>query len=1223
MSLNNPLFVPLALNAFAVNQRTFQNQGAQIQRWQFAYPFLNTYNSPMPKPFTGQNTFASTGVAVHWELPRIMRQGTQGETSGMQFPLVPNRWLVVRYSGPVTNRTAVAWVVQSDALGNSTPITGGAPYIQPGGGPFQTTRVGQVVQLGDWTEPNPPQLFLSAVAPGNSMFASFQPFCQSVFSMFDPLTGVASVDSLSYMVAGWYSDPSVDILAQWQEDGVSFTSFLDEAGWRLVVPGSDEATVGIYSGLCWGIDWNLNGPAQNNTPQPGAVQLAAGNTAVDALTALIAQQAQSQPEIDPQILEALQYGLLPAYDQPDAQFELQQQIEHAWFGSRTGGYRWDIVNTPVDASQGDPPPPLAPEELQNEAVWLAALNAQQQAFDQAVLDLVDLQWDLYRVWWLYGFAQTNGLSNPYPQGTTQAQFQAALNPANTTSLVSQVYAQQQLVEALAATVPTGDTQQVLQTAISAYASAKNLPSSRELKQTALRPFQQAYDPTLLLHGLKTNDLLVPNQPAVCRFASQLVTGFDYSGGTILLSQVSSAVPTPANMGSVPAQIENLLQEFFLVDPTNATMIAQAALDTSDPQVVAEVATGMQNTAGYVGVAPDIDLAVWQQPWAPLVLLWDVVFYPIPHDNGGSPLWSFDGNEYTWNGSGFDSTAPSWEYQGSIFLTPQASFNFRAQVEKFIQENPDIPGVKALYDFIEQTDDWDFLSQSLVGLTQMMALRDPAPNLSPSFDTQTYFTGQTLASLVGSSANYVPQPGAPQPQPFQPWPPSGFQNWRAGQFLIRRLFVVDRFGQTCEVVTSETQTGFTPILAPSLVPQVPVLQQEAGRFIQLPPRLLQPGRLNFDYVSCTDSNKILGSDADVNPVCGWLLHNYLDEVIVTYDNAGIALGAAWVVEDVTSTQVVHWQAAPDSPYATIADLLGRPDLVQLGTMLQQLQTLGPDAFNSLTQTIDQSVWNVGGGETTGDLGLTLLAGRPVALLRVRLMLEMEGAPTSDPSWRYTFAPQANPAADWQFAIRLGEAGQQQDGLIGYYSDTGYSTFYAVNPPDNNPAPNYVVPVGTGSSLTLPFDGTSVSYLTLLADPRAVVHATTGVLPVVTIAVPQQFVDAAFANMQVSFTIGPLLSELVTSESEQSGKSGGEDDTPTLVLPIPALKTGSWSWRQYDGTRWTHFDVAQSVPTANLSNVNPVVREGVLQLSAAFGNPHPDPTAIAPAWTTAPKSIPPLP
>ena len=1199
MSLNNPLFVPVTLHAFAVNQRTLQNMGANIQRWQYAYPFLNSYNSPMPKPFTGRNTFPGTGMAVHWELPLILRQGWQGDDGGMAFPLVPNRWLVVRYSGPGAARTAVAWVVQSDALGNSAAVTGGSPFIQPGAATLQPTWVGQVVGLSNWAEPDPPELFLTAVAPGNTMFASFQPYNQSVFSMFDPLTGVAAQDTLSYMVAGWYSAPGEDILDAWEKDGTSFQAFLVKAGWRLAAPGEDQATVGIYHGLAWGVAWDRDGPAQNNTPPAGGVQVAVGNTAVDALTALIGAQAKDAPDVDPELLEALQYGLLPAYDQPDAQFELNQQIEQSWFGSRSGGYRWEIVNATVEVEQGDPPPPPPPEELAAEAVWLAALNVQQQAYDEAVLALADLQWDLYQTWWKYGFAQTNGLTSPYPQGTSQAQFQQALDPSDSASLISRVNAQQQAVATLQGTIPFGATQYALQQATLAYAAAKNLPASRELKQTALRPFQQAYDPTLLMSGLGAEDLLAPAEPLVCRFLDQLVTGFAWSGGTILLSQVAAAVPTPANMGAVPAQLTNLLGEFFLLDPTNATMIAEAALGTSEPQTIAAVAAGQADTAGDVGVAPDIDLQQWTQPWSPLVLLWEVVWYPIPHDAGGEPLWTFDGNDFTWDGAGFDPAAPTWAYQGMIFLTPQASFNFRAQIEKFIAENPDLPGVERLYEFVEETDEWDFLSQSLVGLTQHMELRDPAPNLSPSFNPQTYFSGRSFAELVGASANYVPQPGIPKQPPFQPWPPSGFQNWRAGQFLIRRLFVIDRFGQSCEVVTSETQAGFTPVLAPSVTPQHPVLQQEAGRFVQLPPRLLQPGRLDFDYVSAADDDEVLGTDPDVNPICGWLLHNYLDESIVAYAADGTALGALWIVTDDQNEQVVHWQASPDSTYATVAALLDTPALVHLGEMLGAIQTLGPPAFRALLVTVDTAVWNIGGGETTGDLGLTLLAGRPVALLRARLMLGLAGAAITDPSWRFTFQPQANPATGWPFAIRLGEAGQAQDGLIGYFAGGNYDALFAPNPPEINPDPDYVLPVGTGAALTLPFDGTTAAYLTLLADPRAVIHATTGVLPPVTIAVPQHFVDAAFGNMRIIFTIGPLVSDMVTPED------AGADDPPALVMPRPSLKTGTWSWRQYDGADWAGFGVMQSVGTAQLSNVNPVIREGALQLSEALGTATPLP------------------
>lgn len=1196
MATNNPLFVPMVVNAFAVNQNVLADKGANICRLQFAYPFLNTYSSPAPKPFSGGN-YPSTGVALFWDLPKILREGTESGGS-LDFPLVPNRWLVVRYNGPVTARTATAWVVQSDFLGNSDPITGGSPYLQPNATTIQPTFVGQVVSLSNWNEPNPPSLFLTAVAPANTTFASYQPYCQNVFSLFDPLDGVSSEDTLSYLVAGWYSNQSDDIVGSWQASG-SFTRFLARAGWDLPEGSPDDtATWAMYHGMVWGLEWNLTGPAPSNVPNPADIRVAVGNTTVDAFGALIAQQSGND-WIDAGLLQAFQHGMLSRLDNPDPQFELQQAIHQSWFSAHSGGYGWDIVDAQPDPSQTDPPTPISPEERANEEQWLAELNQQQAAYDSAAVALADQQWNLYQVWWKYGNAQGQGFTNPYPDGTSQQQFTDALDPTNPSSLVSLVNAAQQNLQQMATTIPTGSTQEELQAAIQAYAAQKQLPPTRQLKQVALRPTNQAVDPVVLMQGLGADAPLTPNEPLASRFLSQLVTGFTYGSGNtseIVLSQVQSAIPVPANMSAVPTEAQNLLDEFFFLDPTNATMVAEAALGTTDSTTVQELATAMQGGANVIGVCPDIDLAVWTQPWRPLVLMWDVLYYPINHDDRGQDLWTFDGNDYTWNGVGHNPDAQPWEYQSLIFMTPQASFNFRAQVMKFIDEHPNADGLEEFYDFVEQIDDWDFLSQSLVGMNQMMTLRDPRPNVSASLDPTQYYPGVTLASLVQSNADYVPYPGQPQPPPFESFPPSGFQNWRAGQFLIRRLWVMDRFGQTCEVVNSQTQAGFSPVLAPSLVPQHPVLRKEPARFIQLPPRLLQPARLNFDFLSASDDSDVLGLEPSVNPVCAWLLHNFIDESIVTYDNQGNALGAISTVTNDEDQEVVVWTASPGSAYATIADLLNTPALVQLGQMLTELQSLGADAFRSLSKTLDEASWNISGSETTTDLGLTLLAGRPVAMVRARLQFLLEGAAVTDPSWRFTFSENPNPMTNWRFNIRLGEAGQNSDGLIGYYASTGspaatdYSTLYAPNVPEGLPDPSYITPIGTGAAFALPFDGATTAILTLLMDPRSVVHATTGILPVISVAIPQTFVGQAFAQMDLMFTIGPVLTASVHAQ---------DDPAPAaVVMPRPSVKNGTWAWQQFDGSAWSTFDVTPATPTAQFSNVPPVLREGLLRLTGAM-------------------------
>lgn len=1209
--MNNPLFVPIEIEALAVNKNVEGNVGVNIQRWVYNYFNLNNYVSPQPQPFTLNNVaYPGTGIMLHWALPDVLRNGQQPDDSpAVQFPLVPNRWLVVRYSGPASARTATAWVVQSDAINNSN-AQGGAAFLNPDSPSVQPVWLGQQVALPGWTEQYPvtggAPLFLTAVAPGNPMFSNYQPYCPNVFSMFDPLTDVSAQDTVSYMLAGWYSDPDKDILESWvagagNDVQAAFNAFMQNARWMVAQEMQGTASCGMYHGMVLGINWDINGAAPNNIPAAACSQVAIGNTTTDALTALLQSQINAQgKQINADLLEALQYGLLPAFDEQDGDYRLQQEIEQSWFSSAGGGYGWEIIDQPVADNDQDPYPPISEEEFNYEQTWLAALNVSQQNYDNAVHELAAMQWNLYQTWWKGSLAGITYMPSQYPYGTTQQQFTDAMDPSNPDSLVVQVKNQIELVASLAKQIPIGLTQDELQSSIAAFAAGKNLPASRLLKQFALQPFQRSYDPVVLIQGMKADQHLVPVLPLRCRFQEQLVTAFNFNNGVstipITVAAVQGVIPMPPQnqLALLPPFVQNLIDEFFMLDPANATMIAQAALGSWDQATIDALAAAMQGGANVIspGVVPDVTLTPWTAPWSPLILEWEIFWYPINHDNGGAPLWSFDGNDYTWNGTGYNS-GDMFTLRGMIFMTPQASFNFRAQLEKFIAENPGVPGLQELEDFIENTDQWDFLSQSLSGLTPMMLLRNTLPNISATSDPAVLFSPDvTLADLVATSATYVPVPGVAQGS-FGNFPPNGFQNWRAGQFSFNKLMVVDRFGQTSDIINSTTAPQCSPVISEPLIPEHTVLPLNPGGFIQLPPRILQNARLNFDFVSCSNDNEILGTSPDINPVCAWLMHNYLDRSIATYDNTGQAIGAVWVATNQQDIKVVAWQPAPGSNFPTIASLLDDPDLKILGQMLQAIQdnTDAADAFNALLDTIDASSWIIDTGNPSADEGLAMLVGRPVALVRNKLKFQLQGPVITDPSWRFTFAPATNPMTGWDFTIRLGEAGMRQDGLIGYYIGTDYDTLYATNVPENNPDPDYVQAIATGSSLNLTFSSSSEVNITMIMDPRAMVHATTGILPVSSVVIPQPFVDAAFANMQVTFTVGPVLADLILP-NDPSG------DTPVSIsIPVPSVKNGTWNWVRYPNNG--DWDIAPVSPTVRFSNVPASLQTGLLKLTGAIG------------------------
>jgi len=127
------------------------------------------------------------GVYLKWRLPDALTQGAQDNAKGRTiFPRVPNRWLIVRYNGPVAGRAAAAWIVESDYLWANGALACpqnvsqvGSLYVQPqapGNNTPASVYMGQSVPLATtpWQESGH-TLHLTALAPGNPAFAFYQP----------------------------------------------------------------------------------------------------------------------------------------------------------------------------------------------------------------------------------------------------------------------------------------------------------------------------------------------------------------------------------------------------------------------------------------------------------------------------------------------------------------------------------------------------------------------------------------------------------------------------------------------------------------------------------------------------------------------------------------------------------------------------------------------------------------------------------------------------------------------------------------------------------------------------------------------------------------------------------------------------------------------------------------------------------------------------------------
>ena len=206
-----------------------------------------------------------------------------------------------------------------------------------------------------------------------------------------------------------------------------------------------------------------------------------------------------------------------------------------------------------------------------------------------------------------------------------------------------------------------------------------------------------------------------------------------------------------------------------------------------------------------------------------------------------------------------------------------------RLKEYRQKHPDknSEALKNLDSFISSTDHWDFLSQTLDGFTQQLALRDIKSNVTPAQNSLD----------IGDNNSIVPELGN---LPQSSWQTSHFQPYRSGHFLFHRIDVVDRFGQSLIVVNSNYGTQFTPIVSADMKPKPgkTAIDQESYRFVELKPRLLQPGRLNFDYVSCKNDSKIIDLHTNVNPICA----RGISEIICILIKGGNSQVRSWAWSD---------------------------------------------------------------------------------------------------------------------------------------------------------------------------------------------------------------------------------------------------------------------------------------------------------------------------------------
>ncbi|RVX45798.1 hypothetical protein EDD27_8620 [Nonomuraea polychroma] len=1038
----------------------------------------------VPIPFRDRTLRLKPGVHLHWTLPdALTRLEQQGGVT--QVPAAPDRWLVTRSRDGVVD---AQWVVESDFLAPPGDRGGGITYPVERDVPFR--RLGRRVPLNAWTESAADDRLpeITAIGYGDATFAAFYPNCHSVFGLHDPSHSGTPPRGVAYDVVGWYADRAKDALAR------------ADAG-------------GAERSVCYArVVFEPESDAERRPAADGESGVFVGSTATEALAAHLGTVLGGhEPDEVENLLEALAFADRLEAKPLDVGAKLTEARHARTFHPLPAGMVWTIQrkdhpDATTDQRQRRERRPL-PHWLGD---LLNRLNTAQETHDRAVRELAGMRERLFADWHRYQHCA-------YPTTSATGTRHDLPEPDEVRQYLERSIVRVDEAIALAGEDGLRQVKARVEKALTNYnaQNAQEIAAELVLESLAAPQYYEPGEPVVLLTG----DIATPSH----RYGRD--------------DTAASGKPQARQVVDVPEPIE--------------------------PAVLRERVAAL-GVGGHV----------WRRaPWHPLLAQWEVEFFPTgpggnlqPADRnydatyitGNYTLVADDvelrprpdtgvgvkgANVYAGTSVVTSATRPILSarllsYLAGHILEPYAeATNQEMDAERFRQdpgpvlrwygENGTDQRLRTIVKICRHLREHEHgnLAQALTGLNDALVMRRLGRQLPIGdplgFPDHQEFAGR-VARAVGPETRYTPQPH------------HDFHPVRAGTLLLRRLRLIDNFGITHDVDTSD-QVTTTQLRVPG----------HPG-WVAMPPRLTQPARLTFRWLDSDHDSRQANDVPETSPVCGWIVPDDIDTAVEFYDEQGRALGQLEARAQPGDPRLARWT---DGSLARV----GNP---HLRSVARRMQALGPDHLARLIR----SLFGVLDGiepEQHGDL----LAGRPLTVVRAELDLQLMGLPAIHQDWNAfrrdlgRRGRDSNRFTQVRFPVRIGAHGQLNDGLVGLWPDES--------------APLFLVTEDPGLTFSI---GMPPRRLTLLVDPRAPVHVTSGILPTKSISIPPEHYRPVMDNLRLSFFAAPVLA-----------------DGDRLDLPLPQKPGERWFWRDGAGTPGRPLTEA---PADTSFPALPTLREGWL-------------------------------
>ncbi|MEM7615532.1 MAG: hypothetical protein AAF245_10820, partial [Pseudomonadota bacterium] len=336
--------------------------------------------------------------------------------------------------------------------------------------------------------------------------------------------------------------------------------------------------------------------------------------------------------------------------------------------------------------------------------------------------------------------------------------------------------------------------------------------------------------------------------------------------------------------------------------------ADPAFDALDDATRAGQAAALpaltQALAGLAAQDPD-DLGLHKTdgaPWHPIALEWETALHPMassgplarqtaryaPDDLTAAYDLAPDGPDLVPKPRVMPLEGYATVTSGRAVLTPyaHAMLQDRQRVAEMAGLDPSLLPTAAAQDHSDtQSQALGGFHSALLQRREAMAIPpdDPLAPDGPNEDTRALSRDRIAAALRRSGAGLALSAASPN-QPFVPL--------RAGRLSLRRLRLIDAFGQIRDLSTGLTARAGRLDTLPA-----------AAHDTYLPPRLAQPARLNFRWLSASSGLVEATEEASSTPVCGWLSVSPMEAALAVHASDGRALG------EIAPGAPAPWQPAP--------------------------------------------------------------------------------------------------------------------------------------------------------------------------------------------------------------------------------------------------------------------------------------------------------------------------